>query len=346
MFQKNTNWADGAAFVNQCPISTGNSFLYDFTAADQAGTYWYHSHVSTQYCDGLRGPMVIYDPEDPYLDMYDVDDESTVITLADWYHVAAKLGDSFPYVFTCTLKVSCILTQNYRTQDTTLFNGLGRSTTGDDADLAVVNVTQGKRYRFRLVNLSCDPAYTFQIDGHNMTVIEVDGVNHEPLVVDEIQIFAGQRYSFVLTADQAIDNYWLRAVPNKGTTGFEGGINSAILRYDGAADIEPTTNQTTSVLALNETDLVPVDDVTPPGTAEVGGVDYALNLVTSFVSLFPLCVNLGSSRARAERQLLRQRRPVHLTLGPRPAPAHERRGHCCLPHALWLRLRPPYQRVH
>ena len=121
-----------------------------------------------------------------------------------------------------------------------------------------------------------------------MTIIEVDGVNHEPLVVDEIQIFAGQRYSFVLTADQAIDNYWLRAVPNKGTTGFDGGINSAILRYDGAAAIEPTTNQTTSVLALNETDLVPVDDVTPPGTAEVGGVDYALNLVTSFVSPLPL----------------------------------------------------------
>ena len=60
------------------------------------GTFWYHSHLSTQYCDGLRGPMVIYDPEDPYLDMYDVDDESTVLTLADWYHVAAKLGDQFP----------------------------------------------------------------------------------------------------------------------------------------------------------------------------------------------------------------------------------------------------------
>ena len=28
----------------------------------------------TQYCDGLRGPFVIYDPEDPYLGMYDVDD--------------------------------------------------------------------------------------------------------------------------------------------------------------------------------------------------------------------------------------------------------------------------------
>ena len=101
--------------MNQCPISAGNSFLYDFTAADQAGTFWYHSHLSTQYCDGLRGPMVVYDPDDPYLSMYDVDDgevldqesmgcgliaglDTTVITLADWYHTAARLGARFPYV--------------------------------------------------------------------------------------------------------------------------------------------------------------------------------------------------------------------------------------------------------
>ena len=37
-FQKGTNWADGPAFVNQCPISSGNSFLYDFQVPDQAGT--------------------------------------------------------------------------------------------------------------------------------------------------------------------------------------------------------------------------------------------------------------------------------------------------------------------
>ena len=76
LFQKNTNWADGAAFVNQCPISAGNSFLYDFTATGQAGTFWYHSHLSTQYCDGLRGALVVYDPNDPHASLYDVDDVS------------------------------------------------------------------------------------------------------------------------------------------------------------------------------------------------------------------------------------------------------------------------------
>ena len=74
LFQKTTAWADGPAFVTQCPIISGDSFLYDFNVPDQAGTFWYHSHLSTQYCDGLRGAFVIYDPEDPHKDLYEIDD--------------------------------------------------------------------------------------------------------------------------------------------------------------------------------------------------------------------------------------------------------------------------------
>jgi Multicopper oxidase len=32
-----------------------------------------------------------------------------------------------------------------------------------------------------------------------MTIIEVEGTNAQPLNVDQIQIFAGQRYSFVVS---------------------------------------------------------------------------------------------------------------------------------------------------
>ncbi|KAF9256758.1 hypothetical protein L218DRAFT_982113 [Marasmius fiardii PR-910] len=87
--QDYTNWADGTASVTQCPIAPGAEFLYEFNA-HHAGTFWYHSHLSTQYCDGLRGAFVVYDPEDPHRDLYDVDDESTVISLTDWYHTSAK----------------------------------------------------------------------------------------------------------------------------------------------------------------------------------------------------------------------------------------------------------------
>ncbi|KAF8888045.1 Cupredoxin [Infundibulicybe gibba] len=141
-FQKGSNWADGPAFVTQCPIAPSHSFQYDFRAADQAGTFG-TIRISVEY---------------------DIDDESTVITLGDWYHVPAKSAGLVP------------------TAASTLINGKGRYASGPAIPLT--------------------------------TVIEADGISTEPLVVDSIQIFAGQRYSFVLSANQPVGNYWIRAKPN------------------------------------------------------------------------------------------------------------------------------------
>ncbi|KAK0200606.1 laccase lcc5 [Desarmillaria ectypa] len=273
LLQKGTGWADGPAFVNQCPIVKGNSFLYTFDSTDQAGTFWYHSHLSTQYCDGLRGPFIIYDPNDPHANLYDVDNDSTsILTLSDWYHAPAKqLG--FP------------------TPDATLINGIGRWSGDPTHALAIVNVARGTRYRIRILNIGCDAAFTFSIEKHLMTIIEADGVNHVPYTVDEIQIFAGQRYSFVLNANQEIGNYWIRANPSIGTLGFNGGINSAILRYNGANEVEPNTVTYTSVLPMNETSLVPLQNPGAPGSPKVGGVDLALNLAFAFTTSGVFTVN-------------------------------------------------------
>ena len=73
LFMHRSNWADGVSYVTQCPIRQEESLVQKFNVT-QTGTYWYHSHYSTQYCDGLRGPLVIYDPEDPLAYLYDVDD--------------------------------------------------------------------------------------------------------------------------------------------------------------------------------------------------------------------------------------------------------------------------------
>ncbi|KAJ6491906.1 TvLac7 [Mycena sanguinolenta] len=259
LFQKGTNWADGPAWVTQCPIIPEHSFLYNFQVPDQAGTFWYHSHLSTQYCDGLRGPLVVYDPHDPAKHLYDVDDESTVITLSDWYHLPAPQVPA-PALF-----------------NSTLINGLGRYPNGPLSDLAVINVNHGKRYRFRLVSLSCDPNYVFSIDEHSLDIIEVDGVNTQKLTVDSIQIFTGQRYSFVLNANKPVANYWIRAQPNFGNTGFVNGTNSAILRYSGAPKAEPTTNSSLSQPFV-ETALHPLVPSKVPGKPHPGGADINLLL--------------------------------------------------------------------
>lgn len=98
-------------------------------------------------------------------------------------------------------------------------------------------------------------------------VIEVDGNNVQSLVVDSIQIYAGQRYSFILNANQTISNYWIRSAPNNGPQGFTGGVNSAILRYVGGTVADPTTPQVTSINPLLETNLHPLTDPAAPGPA-------------------------------------------------------------------------------
>ncbi|KAJ7181076.1 laccase [Mycena filopes] len=263
-FQRGTSWADGPSFVNQCPIAANHSFLYDFQIPGQAGTFWYHSHLSTQYCDGLRGAMVVYDRADPQKHLYDIDDATTVITLADWYHFTSLNAGALPRA------------------NSTLINGLGRFQNGPVSQLAVISVKKGLRYRFRVVAISCDPNYIFSIDGHTMTVIEVDGVNHTPHTVDSLQIFAGQRYSVVVTANQPVGNYWVRANPNLGIPGFTGGINSAILRYVGAPTKgDPTTNSTATDLLI-ENDLHPLVPSPVPGKPFPGGADVTLNLQIGF----------------------------------------------------------------
>lgn len=77
--------------------------------------------------------------------------------------------------------------------------------------LEVFEVLQGQNYRFRTINsgfLNCP--VEISIDNHNLTVIASDGWYFEPVVVSTLVTYAGERFDFVLNADQPIGNYWVR----------------------------------------------------------------------------------------------------------------------------------------
>ncbi|THU90061.1 hypothetical protein K435DRAFT_802263 [Dendrothele bispora CBS 962.96] len=63
--------------------------------------------------------------------------------------------------------------------------------------------------------LSVRNVFTVGFDGHNMTIIAVDGESIEPHFVSSIEMLAGQRYDVVVTADQEFGNYWFN-VPYVG----------------------------------------------------------------------------------------------------------------------------------
>ncbi|KAF8586682.1 multicopper oxidase [Ramaria rubella] len=265
-------WAqdDGPAGVTQCPIAPENFYAYHLELGEQAGTYWYHSHLSTQYIDGLRGPLIIYDPEDPHRHLYDIDDPTTIITMTDWYQ---QYTEQLAADWIANITAEPV-------PDSNLMNGVGRYSGGPPVKRAVITVQQGKRYRFRLINMSAMVPFRFAVEDHPFTVIEVDGVNHQPITATSLSISAGQRYSVVLTANQRVANYWI-AYPSKflGDTttatnpDYNGTEAYAVLSYQGAPNGEPVTPQLVVQRAgmeggsgaLQEYQLKPLVNPTPPG---------------------------------------------------------------------------------
>lgn len=65
LFQTGNAQMDGPSMVTQCPIPPGANFTYTIPI-EQHGTYWIHGHAKGQYVDGLRAPLIIHNPNDPY----------------------------------------------------------------------------------------------------------------------------------------------------------------------------------------------------------------------------------------------------------------------------------------
>ncbi|KAJ7141362.1 laccase 16 [Mycena epipterygia] len=285
IFQDRTATEDGPSFVNQCPIAPGHYYQYNFPTLGQTGTYWFHSHLSTQYIDGERGTLVICDPDDPQKSMWDVDDVSTIITLADWYHTPAEV-----------LMAQFKKDGKEPVPDSGLINGVGRYVGGPAVPWAVINVIKGKKYSFRVINIAGYAAFTFSVDGHVFDVIETDGIATEPLTVNSFLIHAAQRYSVVLRADAAIGNYWIRApMTASGTSKTLDKANvKAILRYQDAPIQEPTT--ATSVVTLINPGApggdAPADHVIDLSFGTAGSGTWQINNIVYTPPSLPTLLNI------------------------------------------------------
>ncbi|KAK5110436.1 hypothetical protein LTR62_005787 [Meristemomyces frigidus] len=179
MFQNGTNEMDGPVGVTQCDVPPGSSFKLNFTI-DQPGTYWYHSHTRGQYPDGLRGQLVIHDPENPYRGQFDAE---VPLTLSDWYH------DEMPGLLSSFVSY----------KNPTGAEPVPNSALMNDTQNLTLPVEPGRTYFFRLTNIGAFAGQYFWIEGHTMKIIEVDGVYTEPAEASMIYVTAAQRYGFLVT---------------------------------------------------------------------------------------------------------------------------------------------------
>lgn len=173
--------------VTQCPIPPGETYLYNFTIDDQVGTYWYHSHTSGQYGDGMRGVFIIEDDDFPY----DYDEE-IVLTLSEHYHDYSKdLMPGFLSRFNPTGAEPIPLN--------ILFNETRNNTW---------KVEPGKTYLLRIANTGRFVTQYLWMEDHEFTVVEVDGVYVEKNTTDMLYITIAQRYGVLITTKNSTDkNY-------------------------------------------------------------------------------------------------------------------------------------------
>lgn len=81
----------------------------------------------------------------------------------------------------------------------------------DTQDLKIP-VKPGTTYLFRVVNMGAFAGQYIWFEGHNMSIVEVDGVYHQPAVAEMIYLSAAQRCSFLVTTkNETTANYPLIA---------------------------------------------------------------------------------------------------------------------------------------
>ena len=188
--QLNTNSMDGTNGVTECPLAPGQSRLYTFQAT-QHGTFWYHSHYSAQYSEGIFGAIIINGPATAN---YDVDLGS--VTLNDWYydtiwHLTRRVRDRLQNLITGDLPAS-----GPPASDNILINGTNKSPKGDGRYL-VTPIELGKSYRLRLINSATDNALRVSLDGHLLQVITADSVPVRPFTVDSLLLNVGTSHVYL-----------------------------------------------------------------------------------------------------------------------------------------------------
>jgi CopA family copper-resistance protein len=218
---------DGVPGLSVAGIAPRGTFVYRFPVR-QSGTYWYHSHSMFQEQTGLYGAIVIA-PKAGYAQAFDRD---YVVLLSDWSFeppetIVSNLKFQSNYYNYGQRTLGTFIDDAQRTgmADTVgdrLEWGRMRMSPTDILDVSGATYTYlingqppatnwtalfrpGERVRLRFINGSSMSIFDVRVDGLPMTVVQADGNDVVPVIVDQFRISVAETYDVIVqpTADRA-----------------------------------------------------------------------------------------------------------------------------------------------
>lgn len=250
---------DGVPGLSFPGIAPGETFHYRFPVV-QNGTAWYHSHSRFQEQTGLSGPLII---EPRSKDPIEFDREH-VIFFSDW-------TDTNPETLFSNLKEQSDYYNYHRLTlpnfiSTAKKKGLG-PTVSDRLMWAKMNMSptdildvsgatytylmngnspnanwtglfrRGERIRLRFINGSSMSIFDVRIPGLKITVVQADGNDVEPVVVDEFRIATAETYDVIVQPeDNAAYTIFAQSEDRsgyaRGTLAPSMGMTAAVPRMD------------------------------------------------------------------------------------------------------------------
>ncbi|KAG6411276.1 hypothetical protein SASPL_129354 [Salvia splendens] len=221
--QLRSGWADGPAYITQCPIQTGQSYVYNFTIVGQRGTLFWHAHISWLRST-LYGPIIILPKKNvnyPFQKPY----KEVPIIFGEWFNADPE----------AIIKQALATGGGPNVSDAYTINGLpGPLYNCSAKDTFKLRVKAGKTYLLRIINAALNDELFFSIANHTLTVVDADAVYVKPFQTSTLLITPGQTTNVLLHTKPRFPGATFLMTARPYVTGpgtFDNSTVAAILEY-------------------------------------------------------------------------------------------------------------------
>ncbi|KAL3750847.1 hypothetical protein ACJRO7_011783 [Eucalyptus globulus] len=278
--QLQSGWADGPAYVTQCPIQTNQSYVYNYTIVGQRGTLWWHAHISWLRST-LYGSLIILPKHNDSYPFAKPHKEIPII-FGEWFNSDTEA------IISLALQTG----GGPNVSDAYTINGLAGPLYNCSAkDTYRLKVKPGNTYLLHLINAVLNDELFFSIANHTLTVVEADATYLKPFETETLLIVPGQTTNVLIKTKPYYPKATFLMTARPYVTGlgtFDNSTVAGILEYEPPLN-EPHQSPSIKQLPLFKPTLPPLNDTA-----------FATNFTTKLRSLatpqFPANVPLKVDR--------------------------------------------------